>query len=192
MSIFYILNFDDRIYYLIQGSSLPCARVITGHLNRPNGVKILISIQFLLSAISIPSGVLLLLKPGGEAIGAQVILPYLTERISFVHDFTIVGAFLLIVYGFLPTISAFGMWIQKKWSWILTLLLGLTEIAWISTEVILFYDLGFIFFYPLIAGMGAVTVALCLLSSVRVFFFGKYATDTTSSKPIIRQETMQQ
>lgn len=160
-------------------------------LNKPVGVKILIPIQLLLSAISIPSGILLLLKPGGESIGAQVILPYLRERIPFVHDFTIVGAFLLIVYGLLPIIFASGLWIQKKWAWLLTLLLGLTEMAWIATEVILFYYLGFIFFYPLIAGMGAATTALCFLPSVRTFYSGPHATEKTRSKPIIEQEMMQ-
>ena len=160
------------------------------NLKRPIGVKILVPIQVLLSAISIPSGALLLLKPGGESLGAQSILPYLTERIPFVQDFGIVGMFLLIVYGFLPIIFAFGLWTQKKWAWALTLLLGLVEIAWITTEVILFYNLGFFIFYPIIAGMGVATAALCLLHSVRRFYFGAHTTEKIGIESVAKQETI--
>ncbi len=139
-------------------------------VQHPLAVKILIPVQLVLSIISIPSGALLVSSPGGEAIGAQVILPHLTNSIPFIHDFTIVGIFLIVVYGFLPLILSYGLWVQKRWAWILTILLGITEIGWITTEVVIFYDLGFFFFYPIIAGMGIITVALCTLPSVRKFY----------------------
>ena len=139
-------------------------------VQHPLPVKILIPVQLMLSIISIPSGALLLSSPGGEAIGAQVILPHLANSMPFIHDFTMVGIFLLGVYGFLPLILSYGLWIQKRWAWILTILLGITEIGWIATEVVIFYDLGFFFFYPIIAGMGIITVALCAMTSVRKFY----------------------
>lgn len=150
---------------------------------------ILVPIQLALSLISIPSGALLLLTPDGRSIGAQVILPYLRDKIPFVQDFTIVGAYLLVVYGFLPIIFSFGLWTQKKWAWTFTLLLGLIEIIWITAEVILFYNLGFIFFYPLIAGIGATTVTLCLLPSVRRFYPGLHTTEKIGTKSVTRVET---
>lgn len=139
-------------------------------LKHPLAVKILIPVQLALSIISIPSGALLLYSPGGEAIGAQTILPHLTRTLPFIHDFTLVGIFLLVVYGVLPLILSYDLWIQKRWAWFLTALLGITEIGWISAEVVIFYDFGFFFFYPIIAGLGVVTVVLCALPSVRKFY----------------------
>jgi hypothetical protein len=49
---------------------------------------------------------------------------------------------------------------------------GITEMAWIGAEVVMFYDLGFFFFYPIIAGMGVASVCLALLSSVKNFYLG--------------------
>lgn len=112
----------------------------------------------------------MLYSPSGHAIGAETILPHLTEQLPFIADFTLVGLFLLVVYGLAPIGLAYGLWIKNRLAWRFTLVLGFTEIAWIATEVILFYDLGFFFFYPIIAGMGTVTVTLCLIPSVRRFY----------------------
>jgi hypothetical protein len=138
--------------------------------NRPLGIKVLVPIQILLSIIAIPSGVLLILFPKGDAIGAQMILPYLTQQLPFLRDFAPVGIFLLVVYGLLPIALTYGLWTRKKLAWDFTLLLGVTEIIWIAAEIGMFYQLGFIFFYPLIAGMGVVTIALCLVPSVRRYY----------------------
>jgi hypothetical protein len=146
---------------------------VKAKLRRPPGVKALIPIQLLLSIISIPSGALLLYLPNGEAVGAQTILPYLTQHLPLLRDFTAVGIFLIVVYGLLPIALAFGLWTRKRWAWTLTLLLGVTEILWISAEVIMFYNLGFFFFYPIISGMGVLAVALCLVPSVKHFFSRK-------------------
>jgi hypothetical protein len=143
---------------------------MTAKRSRPLAVKGLVGVQILLSIISIPSGALLLYSPSGQAIGAQTILPNLTQAIPFLHDFAPVGIFLLTVYGLLPIVLAIGLWLRYKWAWALTLLLGVTEMAWIASEVAIFYSLGFFFFYPIIAGMGAVNVALCLVPSVRRFY----------------------
>ncbi len=151
---------------------------------KPPGVNVLIPIQVLLALLAIPSGVLLVTSPSGEAIGAQTILPYLRQQLPFLSDFTAAGIFLLVVYGFLPIVFSYGLWTQKRWAWTLTLLLGLAEIVWIGTEVVLFYNLGFFFFYSIIAVMGAVTVALCLLPSVRKFYssYRKIVTREQSAK----------
>lgn len=156
-------------------------------VQHPFAVKILIPVQLALAIISIPSGALLVSSPGGEAIGAQVILPHLTSRLPFIHDFTLVGIFLIVVFGLLPLILSYGLWVEKRWAWSLSILLGITEIGWIVTEVVIFYDLGFFFFYPIIAGMGVITVALCALPSVRKFYSG-FVEKSTRVQPQITSE----
>lgn len=138
-------------------------------MRHPFGLKLLLATLVALSAVSIPSGILLLTSPKGEAIGAQVILPLLTQRVPFISDFAPVGVFLLAVYGLLPLALSYGLWTRRGLAWSLTLLLGVTQIVWIGVEVVLFYDLGYFFFYPIIAGMGAMTVLLSLFPSVRSF-----------------------
>ena len=76
---------------------------------QPLGVKVLIPIQVLLALLAIPSGVLLVTSPSGEAIGAQTILPYLRQQLPFISDFTAVGVFLLVVYGLLPIVFSYGL-----------------------------------------------------------------------------------
>lgn len=139
-------------------------------LPHPVGVKVLLPVLLVLSAISVPSGVLLLSAPDGSALGAQPILPHLTQQVPFITDFAPVGLFLLVVYGMVPPLLAYGLWTKVRLAWELTALLGVTEMAWIAAEVVMFYDLGFFIFYPIIAGMGAATVLLCLLPSVRRFY----------------------
>jgi hypothetical protein len=145
-------------------------------MKRPFGVKLLIPIQLALSALAIPSGILFLLSPNGDAIGAQTILPRLTQQVPFLKDFTIVGIFLLVVYGFLPIFLSYGLWIRERWAWVLTMLLGITEVGWITAEIIMFYDFGFFIFYPIIAGMGVATIALCILTSVSKFYSERAST----------------
>lgn len=142
-------------------------------MKHPVGVKLLLPVLLGLSAISIPSGLVLLASPGGEGIGAQTILPHLTQQIPFVEDFTPVAIFLLVAYGLIPILLSYGLWTRHGPAWLLTLCLGATEVIWIGIEVVIFYDLGYFFFYPIIAGMGVATLALCLVPSVRRFYYPK-------------------
>lgn len=138
---------------------------------RPLSVLALLALQIALAIISIPSGALLVSSPGGQALQAQTLLPVLRQRLPLIQDFTPVGVFLLVVYGLLPLMFTYGLWTRKKWAWGLTLLLGITEIAWIAAELMIFPSFGFFIFYPIIAGMGAATVILCLLPSTRRLFY---------------------
>ena len=137
---------------------------------KPRSIWALAIAQLILSLIAIPSGIVLVADPSGAAIGAQFILPLLHQFLPFIQDFTIVGIFLLVVYGLLPIGLSYGILTQKRLAWELTILLGATEIIWILAEISMFYSLGFIFFYPLIIGMGALTIVFCLLPSTRIFF----------------------
>ena len=137
---------------------------------KPRSLWALIVVQLALTAMAIPSGIVLILDPTGVSIGAQSMLSHLHQFLPFLQDFTTVGIFLLVVYGLLPIGLSYGLWTQKRSAWVLTILLGVTEIVWIAAEIAMFYPLGFIFFYPLKAGMGVLTLSLCLQPSVRTFY----------------------
>lgn len=137
---------------------------------RPICVKALIATQATLAVMAIPSGVLLLSDPSGGIIGGQFILPYLTRSLPFIRDFTPVGIWLIAVYGILPILFDAGLLRRRRLAWVLTLLLGLTVIGWITTEIVLFNALGFTPLYPLIGGIGGATVIMSLLPSVRRYY----------------------
>jgi len=134
---------------------------------RPISIKIVVAALILLAFTSISGGKILLDDPSGRVMGIQSIIPYLPLNL---HDFFIVGAWLVAIYGILPIILATGLWFAKKWAWIGALGLGTVVVAWILAEVLLFYSFGFTFFYPLIGGIGLLTVVILYLPSTRRYF----------------------
>jgi hypothetical protein len=72
----------------------------------------------------------------------------------------------------LAIILAAGLWFGKKWAWTVTLGLGAVLITWILAEVFLFYSFGFTFFYPLIGGIGLLTITVLCLPSTREYVKG--------------------
>ena len=86
-----------------------------------------------------------------------------------------------VVYGLLPIVLAFGLCSGIKIAWTLTLLV---DVVWICAEIAMFSSLGFFFFYPLIAGFGAITVLLSLLPSTRGFVGLRYAQDSFEERDV--------
>lgn len=134
---------------------------------RPLATLILITMEALLALISIPSGISMLMDPTGSGIGGQFILPYLTQAVLFVHDFLPIGIWLVTVFGVLPIVAAVGVWASKRWAWYTSVLLGAIVVTWIGVELVMFYSLGFTWFYPLIGGIGLAILGLSLLPAVR-------------------------
>ncbi len=137
---------------------------------RPLALKALIVAMLALVLLALPTGVLLISDPSGKVIGGDVILPVITGSLTFIHDFTLIGAWLLAVYGLLPLALAFGLLRRDRLAWYITVLLGFTVIAWIGVEIALFYSLGFTPMYPLIGGIGLAMTTLSLLPSVRSYY----------------------
>jgi hypothetical protein len=129
--------------------------------------------------MAIPSGIMFLMDPSGKALGGEFILPSLTKSLPFVHDFVPVAIWLIAVYGVLPFLFDWGLLRRVRLAWLLTLVLGVTVLVWISVEVALFYALGFTPMYPLIGGIGAAMVVLSLLPSVRRYYSGAQITNAT-------------
>lgn len=127
---------------------------------RPLGINIAVGGLILLAIASIGGGSVLLDDPSGKSMSIQFLIPYMPFNLQ---DFFLVGVWLIIVYGMLPVILASGLWFGKKWAWTGAIGLGAIVVAWILVEVFLFYSFGFVFFYPLIGGIGVlIIVALSL------------------------------
>jgi hypothetical protein len=105
---------------------------------RPIWVGLLVAVQAPLAVIAIPSGALFLADPTGRLLAAQFIQPYLTKSLPFIHDFVPVGIWLVAVYGALPIVFDVGLLRRVRLAWLLTIVLGLTVVAWIAVEMALF------------------------------------------------------
>ena len=138
-------------------------------VRKPAGVRALVVVQLIMAVIAIPSGVILLADPSGSIIGGGFLLPHLKEAIPFLNDFTAIGAWLLVVFGILPAVLALNLTRGRKWAWLATVVLGGIELSWIAAELLMFYDLGFTPMYPLIGGIGAATLMIALLPSLRKY-----------------------
>jgi len=133
---------------------------------RPLGIKIAVAAELILAYISMGAGVELVRDPSGKAFGLQPLIPYMPFNL---HDFVLVGFWLIAIYGVLPIVLAAGLWFGKKWAWVGALSLGAVVVTWIVSEVFLFYSFGFTFFYPLIGGIGVLTIVLSYLPSTREY-----------------------
>jgi len=138
--------------------------------SRPIWILLLVAVQAVLAVIAIPSGALFLADPSGKILGAQFIIPYLTKSPPFIRDFVPVRIWLVAVYGVLPLLFGAGLLKRVRLAWILTLALGLTVVLWIAAEIALFAPLGFTPLSPLVGAIGAATVVLSLLPSVRRYY----------------------
>ncbi len=137
---------------------------------KPAGLRALIVVQLVMTAIAIPSGLVLLADPTGSVVGGALVLQRLKATIPFINDFTLVGLWLLVVYGISPVLLVLNLLRNRRWAWLLTIVLGGVEISWIVVELFFFYSLGFNPMYPLIGSIGIATLALALLPSLRKYY----------------------
>jgi len=133
---------------------------------RPISIKITVASLLLLAFTSIGGGRILLDDPSGSSMGIQSMMPSMPLNL---HDFFLVGVWLIAVYGAVPIILAVGLWFGKKWAWLGALGLGAVLVTWILGEVYLFYSFGFTIFYPLIGGIGLLVIAMLCFRSTREY-----------------------
>lgn len=134
---------------------------------RPPGIKVVVAALIFLAITSMGGGAILLDDPSGRSTGIEFIIPYMPLDLQ---DFFLVGVWLVAVFGILPLILAAGLWFGKKWAWFGALGLGAIVVTWILAEIYLFYSFGFVFFYPLIGGIGLLTIIMLALPSTREYF----------------------
>jgi hypothetical protein len=70
------------------------------------GYKILVLVELFLAFTAINGGAILLVDPSGTSLGLQSLLSYLP---FYLHDFALVGVWLIAVYGVLPIVLAAGL-----------------------------------------------------------------------------------
>ena len=145
---------------------------------RPPALKILVIIEAVFAVAGFMSGAWLLADPSGEAMG----LSHLLEDIPF-EDFTPVGVFFVICYGFLPAFAAYGLWTRRRWRWIdavtkwtghhwawlASAMIGIILILWIAVEI---YYLGILdgvggILQASMATLGIVILGFIMIPSVR-------------------------
>jgi hypothetical protein len=136
-------------------------------MQRPLGIKVAVCALLLLAISSVGGGSILLDDPSGKSMGIQFLIPFLPFSL---HDFFLVGVWLVAFYGAFPIILAAGLWFGKKWAWHGGLGLGAVVVTWILAEIFMFYSFGFVFFYPLIGGIGMLTIIVLCLPSTRQYF----------------------
>jgi len=98
---------------------------------RPISIKITVASLLLLAFTSIGGGRILLDDPSGSSMGIQSMMPSMPLNL---HDFFLVGVWLIAVYGAVPIILAVGLWFGKKWAWLGALGLGAVLVTWILGE----------------------------------------------------------
>jgi len=54
-----------------------------------------------------------------------------------IHDFLLPGLWLLLVFGVGLSVTAYGLWAHRPWSYMLALTLGVVWIGWVSFELYL-------------------------------------------------------
>jgi len=99
-------------------------------------------------------------------------LEFVLDYIPF-NDLTLLGAWFFSVYGILPAVLAFGLWMRSWWAWNIALILAGIEIIWIVVQFILFYQIGFSIWQPIIAGLALLTIYLLYLPRVKSYFRSK-------------------
>ena len=70
--------------------------------------------MFALVLPALPTGALLMLDPSGKRIGGDAILPVISDAIGFIHDFSLIGIWLFVVYGLFPIVLVVGLMRRKR------------------------------------------------------------------------------
>jgi len=134
-------------------------------MTRPIEIYAVSAIMIFFSVLAFPTGYLFITDPTGASMGIEFAIQYL----PVIHDFLPVGIFLLTVYGVAPLIIVYGLLTARSWAWTAGVGFGAVAVLWILLQVFTMYQMGFIFFQPLIAGLGLITIYLLNRRNARKF-----------------------
>ena len=146
--------------------------------SRPFSLRLLLACLAFLSASAAFGGIVLVINPTGGLIGMPVSL----LRFSPVHDFLIPGLILGCVFGFgsfaaILALRFHPVWslgsllthaTGEHWTWSLALAIGLGQVIWIVTQMLMMRGVSVLDF--LYGGLGLLIVVLTLEPGLRRSF----------------------
>jgi len=133
--------------------------------DRPLGVMVLTILELFIGILGIPTGDIMLMDPTGRTLGLDILLDYIP-----MHDFTLVGAWLLSAFGVLPILIALGLWTRKRLAWTTALVLAVVELIWIAGQILLLYRAGFSVWQGIIAAIALATIYFLYRPTVKAYF----------------------
>jgi hypothetical protein len=99
----------------------------------PRAVKALIATEVASAICGFIGGIPLTIDPTGKLLG----MPLEHLKGLPIQDFFLPGLWLLIVFGVGLSVTAYGLWAHRPWSYMLALTLGVVWIGWVSFELYL-------------------------------------------------------
>ena len=157
-------------------------------LKRPVPVLLIIALEGILAILGFASGINFLQDPSGKSHGMDTSILLTTP----IDDFTPVGLFFVIFYGLLPILTLYGLWklprwqwtdtvnkwTKKNWAWTVTVVIGISLIAWIAVEIALIGSpIGLPRFLQVtMALLGVIFIALAMLPNVRTYSKSRIVT----------------
>ena len=122
-------------------------------------IKILITFIIIQAISGLAGGIELISDPTGASL--RIPQEWLTN--SPFKDYLIPGIILFTVLGIFPAIVSIGLWKEKYWGWLGSLLLGFALLIWIIVEIII---IGYQSNPPLQLIYGILCIVILLLTNL--------------------------
>jgi peptidoglycan/LPS O-acetylase OafA/YrhL len=122
-------------------------------------IKILITFILIQAISGLAGGIGLISDPTGASL--RIPQEWLTN--SPFKDYLIPGIILFTVLGIFPAIVSIGLWKEKYWGWLGSLLLGFALLIWIIVEIII---IGYQSNPPLQLIYGILGIVILLLTNL--------------------------
>jgi hypothetical protein len=130
--------------------------------SRPYTLWALIGSLLFLSISGLAGGIGMLMDPSG----ANLSLPEDLLVALPIDTFILPGLYLVLVYGLLSPVIAYGLWKRAPWSWGATVVLSIILLGWIIGQFILWgspHIIQIVYFV-----LGLAMLILCLVPATRV------------------------
>jgi len=140
---------------------------------RPGAANLLAAFCALQGVSGIAGGLGLMLDPSGESLSFSQ--SYL-DGTPF-GSFLLPGVILFTVLGVLPLVVFYGLVRDRAWSWLLSVILGVGLVVWLTTEVVLVGDRLYsdapvvsLFLWGFYGVVAAAILILSQVPSVRTYY----------------------
>lgn len=135
----------------------------------PISTMVIMALDAILAGLALYGGINLLLDATGSSLGMQSALDY----IPFVSDFMPFALWLVIVFAAFPAVLIYGLYTDRKWALIGTVVLVGLEVLWIGTQIVLLHPMGFSYWWIGILGIAAASLFFVLRPATVNFLWNK-------------------